>query len=148
MNLFYSAAEAPALQLLSTKTSTPVSDMDALALALKQVQAQLDRVLAYVREVIAGDRKGDATIGRYILDAISKVPVGGGAKDVTNANGESKLEELFNTHLQVSRWLRVNTFRSRAAQPLTPPRARSHRTSSWSPTWPTSCAAKRRSPRG
>jgi translation initiation factor 3 subunit F len=98
VNLFFSASEAPALSLLARNTNTPLSDMDALALSLQQVQQQLDRVLAYVRDVIAGKREGDAAIGRFILDAITKVPVGSG----TNANGESKLEELFNTHLQVS----------------------------------------------
>ncbi|KDN38950.1 Mov34-domain-containing protein [Tilletiaria anomala UBC 951] len=96
VNLFYSPSERPALSMLASQTSTPMSDMDALAASLKQVQAQLDRVLTYVRQVISGERRGDPAIGRFILDAISKVPVG----SATNENGESKLEELFNTHLQ------------------------------------------------
>ena len=31
----------------------------------------LDRVLAYVRAVIAGERKGDPAVGRYLLDTFA-----------------------------------------------------------------------------
>lgn len=34
----------------------------------------LDRVLAYVRAVLAGEREGDAAIGRYLLDTLGTAP--------------------------------------------------------------------------
>ncbi|KAN0066078.1 hypothetical protein ACQY0O_000171 [Thecaphora frezii] len=91
-NLLHSTPEHSALSLLaSPNVSSPLSDMDALAVSLKQVQAQLDRVLGYVRAVLAGEREGDKAVGRFINDTISVVPAG---------LDDTKLETLFNTHLQ------------------------------------------------
>lgn len=81
------------VDLLASTASTPLSDMDALASSLQGVLAQLERVLGYVRAVLAGEREGDAVVGRYIMDTISVVP---GGMDAV------QLETLFNSHLQVS----------------------------------------------
>jgi translation initiation factor 3 subunit F len=74
-----------------------LNDMDALTASLETVQSQLKRVLQYVREVIEGKRKGDPVVGRYVIDAVSTVPIGNGL-DATS--GASELETLFNSHLQ------------------------------------------------
>ncbi|PWN50173.1 eukaryotic translation initiation factor 3 subunit F [Violaceomyces palustris] len=90
--LLYSAPEHSSLNLLSsTSISSPLSDMEALAASLKQVQSQLDRVLGYVRSVLSGERQGDKAVGRYLMDTLSVVPAG---------MDDTKLETLFNTHLQ------------------------------------------------
>ncbi|KAK0555220.1 hypothetical protein OC845_000357 [Tilletia horrida] len=111
VTLLQTAAERPALNLLaqtaaaatgssgSTSASllppsapaAPVSDMVALTRALTQVQEQLDRVLTYVRDVLAGKRAGSAAVGRYLIDTVAMAP-GGIAPE--------KLETLFNGHLQ------------------------------------------------
>jgi len=51
-----------------------------------------DRVLTYVRSVLAGDVQGDVAVGHYLLDTLS-----------TTAAGieKGKLEGLFNVHLQI-----------------------------------------------
>lgn len=51
-------------------------DLQALTLALQQIQQQLRRVLSYVREVVSGQRQGDEVVGRYLLDTIARIPVG------------------------------------------------------------------------
>jgi translation initiation factor 3 subunit F len=76
-----------------------LNDMDALTASLETVQSQLKRVLQYVREVIDGKRQGDPVVGRFVIDAVSTVPIGNGL-DATS--GASELETLFNSHLQVS----------------------------------------------
>jgi translation initiation factor 3 subunit F len=53
----------------------------------------LDRVLAYVRAVLAGERKGDPAVGRYLMDTLG-AGVGGGS-------GSGDLEKGgFNASLQ------------------------------------------------
>lgn len=77
-------------------SSTPVgleSDLAILEDSLRQVSDMVERVLVYVRSVIAGEIEGDVTVGRYLIDALN----------VSTAGIEKgKLEELFNSHLQVS----------------------------------------------
>ena len=46
----------------------PATDLDILERALDTVSEMLDRVLAYVRSVLAGEVKGDAAVGRYLMD--------------------------------------------------------------------------------
>lgn len=48
----------------------------------------LDRVLAYVRSVLAGEVKGDAVVGRYLMDTFG-------------ASTEELDKGSFNTSLQV-----------------------------------------------
>lgn len=49
----------------------------------------LDRVLAYVQSVLSGEVKGDAAVGRYLMDAL-----GPSTEDLEKGG--------FNSHLQVS----------------------------------------------
>ncbi|KAI0775379.1 hypothetical protein BC629DRAFT_1582989 [Irpex lacteus] len=46
----------------------PATDLDILERALESVTEMLDRVLSYVRSVLAGEVKGDAAVGRYLFD--------------------------------------------------------------------------------
>lgn len=109
VTLLSAPAERPSLALLARaqqdgQGSGPgvlLNDMDALAASLHTVQAQLRRVLHYVRDVLAGKRQGDPVVGRYVIDAVSTVPIGA-TVDKSGASGvASELENLFNSHLQV-----------------------------------------------
>ena len=51
-----------------TNTST---DLEVLERSIQQVSDMLDRVLVYVRSVIAGKTKGDPAIGKYLLETFS-----------------------------------------------------------------------------
>lgn len=105
--LLSAPAERPSLALLaqtqgSTQAGAPgtlLNDMDALAASLETVQSQLQRVLQYVRDVLDGKRAGDPNVGRFVMDAVSTVPIGTGA-DKSGAGGASELDTLFNSHLQ------------------------------------------------
>jgi translation initiation factor 3 subunit F len=75
---------------------TPVSlesDLVALEASLQEVAAMVDRVLGYVRSVLAGEAQGDVAVGRYLLDTLSSS---------TPGIEKDKLDGLFNSHLQVS----------------------------------------------
>lgn len=89
--LLTSEPEQTALTSLATGPAQGASDLDALNASLQQVQAKLDRVLAYVRRVIAGEEPGDAAVGRFLSETIGVVPSG---------LDRPALEKLFNTHLQ------------------------------------------------
>jgi len=111
VTLLSAPSERPSLSLLARTngglqgstvgggSGVMLNDMDALSASLETVQGQLKRVLQYVREVIEGKRKGDPVVGRYVIDAVSTVPIGSG---LDSASGASELETLFNSHLQVS----------------------------------------------
>lgn len=47
------------------------SDIEVLQRSVQTVSEMLDRVLAYVRSVIAGETKGDPAIGRFLLDTFA-----------------------------------------------------------------------------
>lgn len=66
----------------------PVTDLDILDRSLETVSSMLDRVLAYVRSVLAGEVKGDAVVGRYLMDTFG-------------ASTEELDKGSFNTSLQV-----------------------------------------------
>ena len=70
-------------------TPQPVTDLEILESSLNKVSDMLDRVLVYVRAVIAGERKGDASVGRYLMDAL-----GTSTEDLEKGG--------FNSSLQVS----------------------------------------------
>lgn len=90
--LLSSEPEQNALRhLANTTSSASVSDMTFLQSSLEQVNAQLERVLGYVRKVLSGEIEGDKAVGRYLSDTIGVVPAG--------LDG-SVLESLFNSHLQ------------------------------------------------
>ena len=64
------------------------SDLELLERSLLSVSEMLDRVLAYVQSFLSGEVKGDAAVGRYLMDAL-----GPSTEDLEK--GE------FNSHLQV-----------------------------------------------
>ena len=79
----------------ASNSSSPValmSDLATLEASLQQVAAMVDRVLEYVRSVIAGEVQGDVAVGRYLMDTLSTTTAG---------IEKGKLEGLFNAHLQV-----------------------------------------------
>lgn len=47
-----------------------MTDLEILEQSVEVVMAMLDRVLEYVRAVLAGEKKGDAAVGRYLMDTI------------------------------------------------------------------------------
>ncbi|WFD29213.1 hypothetical protein MSPP1_000219 [Malassezia sp. CBS 17886] len=66
-------------------------DLQALSASLEHVQMQLERVLTYVRKVLADEIPGDKAVGRFLSDTIGVVPAG---------LDEPVLETVFNSHLQ------------------------------------------------
>ena len=70
------------------KRSENEADVQTVLAEFKAVDDMLDRVLAYVRSVLAGEVKGDATIGRYLMDTFG-------------ASTEELEKGAFNTSLQV-----------------------------------------------
>ena len=91
-SLLSSAPEQTALRhLVDPAASESSTDLDALAASLKHVQTQLERVLSYVRKVLAGEVEGDKAVGRFLSDTIGVVPAG---------LDSSVLDTLFNSHLQ------------------------------------------------
>lgn len=73
-----------------------MTDLEQLERALKSVTEMLDRVLVYVQSVLAGEVKGDAALGRYLMDAF------GASTDELEKGG-------FNTSLQVGSYCRLCT---------------------------------------
>lgn len=73
----------------SASTITPATDLEILEQSIQAVSDMLDRVLTYVRSVLAGEVKGDPAVGRYLMDTLGA--------------STSELEKGgFNTSLQVS----------------------------------------------
>ncbi|EJF62369.1 Mov34-domain-containing protein [Dichomitus squalens LYAD-421 SS1] len=93
--LRFNDAERSGLDLLTSNLSdsvnatftNPSSDLELLERSLVSVYEMLDRVLSYVQSVLSGEVKGDAAIGRYLMDAL-----GPSTEDLER--GE------FNSHLQ------------------------------------------------
>ncbi|KAJ3722619.1 JAB1/Mov34/MPN/PAD-1 ubiquitin protease-domain-containing protein [Lentinula raphanica] len=54
----------------STTSSQPLSDLTILESSIQNVISMIDRVLTYVRAVLAGEVKGDAAVGRYLMDTL------------------------------------------------------------------------------
>jgi translation initiation factor 3 subunit F len=80
VDLLLSAAQSPA---------APLSDIELLEKSLLHVTELLDTALDYVQSVLAGTRKGDQVLGRYLMDTLG-------------ANVEDVLEKgSFHTGLQV-----------------------------------------------
>jgi len=78
LNLSYETS-VTAVDLLASASSAatgsgvtqPKSDLEALEQSIKSVTAMLDRVLGYVRSVLAGEVQGDPAVGRYLLDTFA-----------------------------------------------------------------------------
>ena len=54
----------------------------------------VDRVQTYIQSVLAGETEGDVSVGRYLLETLSTA---------TDGLESGRLENLFNSHLQVCR---------------------------------------------
>ncbi|EJD01517.1 Mov34-domain-containing protein [Fomitiporia mediterranea MF3/22] len=59
------------LSSTSPSITNTATDLEVLERSVQSVSEMLDRVLAYVRSVIAGETKGDPTIGRYLLETFA-----------------------------------------------------------------------------
>ncbi|CAE6362256.1 unnamed protein product [Rhizoctonia solani] len=90
-------AELSGLDLLNaaanaTKhTASPATELEILEQAIEGVSNMIDRVLAYVKQVIDGEIEGDPTVGRYLLDTL---------KASSTSLDKEKVETLFNSQLQ------------------------------------------------
>ena len=52
-------------------TSTqPLSDLELIERAILNVSEMLDRVLAYVRDVLSGQKQGVPAVGRYLMNTL------------------------------------------------------------------------------
>ncbi|KAI0796989.1 Mov34-domain-containing protein [Abortiporus biennis] len=56
----------------SSSSAHPSTDLDVLESAIQSVYDMLERVLTYVRSVLAGEVKGDAAVGRYLMDTLGQ----------------------------------------------------------------------------
>ena len=112
MDLLASASSAAA----GPGVTQPISDLEALEQSIKSVTAMLDRVLGYVRSVLAGEVQGDPAVGRYLLDTFA-------------ASTDDLEKGGFNASLQVNE--------SRAILPQTAHKPHEFRTHSWCRTWQT-----------
>ncbi|KIY49476.1 Mov34-domain-containing protein [Fistulina hepatica ATCC 64428] len=93
LELKFQQSERSGLDLLakaaksSTSTAQPVNDLELLQTSIETVCEMLDQVLTYVREVLAGEKNGDAAVGRYLMDTLG-------------ANTEDLEKGGFNANLQ------------------------------------------------
>jgi translation initiation factor 3 subunit F len=92
----YSEVEKSALSIISqakdseNRSVSLVNDMKTLEDSIVEVIDMLQRVSAYVNDVITGDKPGNTAIGKYLLNSVSLVP----------SLSADTLEKLFNSHLQ------------------------------------------------
>ncbi|PPQ70444.1 hypothetical protein CVT26_013938 [Gymnopilus dilepis] len=77
VELRFHDAERAGLDLLvdtanssSSTSPQPVADLEIIEKAILSVSDMLDRVLSYVRAVLAGEKKGDPAVGRYLMDTL------------------------------------------------------------------------------
>ncbi|THG98341.1 hypothetical protein EW026_g3845 [Hermanssonia centrifuga] len=71
--LQFKETERSGLDLLSSVSNGstdayPATDLDILERSLQSVSDMLDRVLSYVRQVLVGEVKGNAAVGRYLMN--------------------------------------------------------------------------------
>ncbi|TBU47232.1 Mov34-domain-containing protein [Dichomitus squalens] len=102
--LRFNDAERSGLDLLTSNLSdsvnatftNPSSDLELLERSLVSVYEMLDRVLSYVQSVLSGEVKGDAAIGRYLMDAL-----GPSTEDLERGEFNSHLQVRFLSHLTI-----------------------------------------------
>ncbi|ETW83679.1 hypothetical protein HETIRDRAFT_314722 [Heterobasidion irregulare TC 32-1] len=114
VDLRFNDAERSGLDLLSSPASTlPISDLSKLESSLQTVVAMLDRVLSYVRAVLAGEKKGDAAVGRYLMDTFGtgteELEKGGFANSLQDTLMMSYLANLVRAQAEVSSRLALVT---------------------------------------
>lgn len=66
----------------------PLSDIEILETAIHNVTSMIDRVLVYVRSVLAGETKGDPAVGRYLMDTL-----GASTDDLEKGGFNSRLQD-------------------------------------------------------
>ncbi|EAU84329.1 eukaryotic translation initiation factor 3 [Coprinopsis cinerea okayama7 len=73
----------------STSTSAqPIADLEIIERSIQSTLGMLDRVLNYVQAVLAGEKKGDAAIGRYLMDTL-----GASTDDLEKSGFNSSLQD-------------------------------------------------------
>jgi len=68
----------------------PTTDLEILERSIETVSAMLDRVLAYVRGVLSGEKKGDPAVGRYLMDTLG---AGIGTGDLEKGGFNASLQD-------------------------------------------------------
>ncbi|KAF7352518.1 Eukaryotic translation initiation factor 3 subunit F [Mycena venus] len=89
VRLQFQEAERSGLDLLTqtalspnSTTAQPVTSIANLDATLNTVSQMIDRVLTYVRQVLAGEVEGDKALGRYLMDTLGVAAIGEkGAED-------------------------------------------------------------------
>lgn len=74
--------------MLTSEQALPTTDLTLLESSIASIVEMLDRVLVYVRAVLAGERPGDAAIGRYLIEAF-----GAGMEDIEKGGFTSSLQD-------------------------------------------------------
>ncbi|TFK64045.1 Mov34-domain-containing protein [Pluteus cervinus] len=90
VELRFHEAERSGLDLLlnTATTSQPISDLELIETSIQNVSSMLDRVLTYVRAVLAGEKKGDPAIGRYLMDTL-----GASTEDLERGSFNTSLQD-------------------------------------------------------
>ncbi|KAK7470348.1 hypothetical protein VKT23_001776 [Stygiomarasmius scandens] len=83
IDLLASTASSP-----NSTSSQPVADLEILESAIQNVSNMLDRVLTYVRAVLAGETKGDPAVGRYLMDTL-----GANTEDLEKGGFNARLQD-------------------------------------------------------
>lgn len=76
-NVLYGEVERVGVNLLvsgETDKGRPLAEQETLAASVQRLLGLLAKARAYVDDVLAGRRKGDAAIGRYLADTLAVVP--------------------------------------------------------------------------
>ncbi|TFY78025.1 hypothetical protein EWM64_g5986 [Hericium alpestre] len=113
VDLRFNDAERSGLELLASPTPLPASDIALLESTLQTVLGMIDRVLAYVRAVLAGEKQGDKAIGRYLLETFASgtddLDKGGFAASLQDTLMMSYLANLVRAQAEVSTRLALVT---------------------------------------
>ncbi|KAJ7241933.1 Mov34-domain-containing protein [Mycena haematopus] len=77
----------------NSTTAQPITSIANLDTTLNTVSQMLDRVLAYVGQVLAGEVEGDKALGRYLMDTLGVAAIGekGGEDKAFNASLQDTL---------------------------------------------------------
>jgi len=91
LSLSPSAPQSPTSASPSPPLLTqPTTDLEILERSIESVSAMLDRVLAYVRDVLSGEKKGDPAVGRYLMDTLG---AGIGTGDLEKGGFNASLQD-------------------------------------------------------
>ncbi|KAH7916252.1 Mov34-domain-containing protein [Hygrophoropsis aurantiaca] len=119
--LRFHEAERSGLDLLTTTASLPSSesplqpatDLEILEKSLQSVHDMLDRVLAYVQKVLAGEIEGNRAVGRYLMDTLGastdEIEKGGFNTSLQDTLMISYLANLVRSQAEISSRLALTT---------------------------------------